>query len=92
MDQLKIRNLDNTEFVEVDIRPGAACINHTLAELAPQLPHEVVIISVRRASGFVDIAHGNTCFLPGDRVVAFIHSDSKSALYETLLGRGDPKS
>jgi CIC family chloride channel protein len=92
LDQLKLRNLDHTEFVEVDITPGAICVNKTLSDLALQLPHEAVIISVRRDSGQVDIAHGNTKFLPGDRVVAFIHSDSKAALYKTLLGVSAPTS
>jgi CIC family chloride channel protein len=89
LEQLKLQKIDHTEFVEVNITPGAVCVNKTLSDLASQLPHEAVIVSVRRASGQVDIARGDTKLLPGDQVIAFIHSDSKAALRQTLLGNSN---
>jgi len=86
MERLKLRHVDDTEFVEVDIPEDAACVGKTVSELARKLPRKVVIVSVRRASGQVIIAHGDTCLEVGDRVEAFIHQDSKPKLYECLLG------
>ncbi|MFQ5577349.1 MAG: chloride channel protein, partial [Anaerolineae bacterium] len=86
MERLKLRNVDNTEFVEVDITPGAPCAGKTIANLAGQLPYDSVIISVHRASGQVLVAHGDTCLEPGDRVVVYTTTDSKPALLACLLG------
>ena len=86
MERLKLRHVDNTEFVEIDIPPDALCVGKTLSELARKLPREAVIVSVRRASGQVIIAHGDTRLQVGDRVEAFIQTDSKPHLYNCLLG------
>lgn len=86
LERLKLRHVDNTEFVEIDIHPEAICVGKTLSELARKLPREAVIISVRRASGKVVIAHGDTRLEVGDRVEAFTHTDSKPQLYDCLLG------
>ena len=86
LERLKLRHVDNTEFVEIDISPEAACVNRTLSDLARKLPRDAVIVSVRRASGKVIIAHGDTTLQAGDRIEAFIHTNSKPQLYECLLG------
>ncbi len=86
MERLKLRHVDNTEFVEIDIPTGAVCVGKTLSELARMLPRGAVVISVRRVSGQVIIAHGDTRLEAGDRVEAFIHKQSKSKLYHCLLG------
>jgi len=85
LERLKLRHVDNTEFVEVDIPDHSACIHKTLADLARQLPRDGVIVSIRRASGQVIIAHGDTRIEPGDRLEAFSHTDSKPALMRCLL-------
>lgn len=85
MERLKLRHVDNTEFVEIDIPAGAICVGKTLSDLARRLPRGAVVISVRRASGQVIIAHGDTRLEAGDRVEAFIHKQSKPALYHCLL-------
>ena len=87
LERLKLRHVDNTEFVEIDIPPEATCVGKTLSELARMLPREAVIISIRRASGKVVIAHGDTRLEVGDRVEAFVHADSKPQLYGCLLGQ-----
>ncbi|MEW5959114.1 MAG: chloride channel protein [Chloroflexota bacterium] len=87
LERIKLRHVDNTEFVEIDITPEAVCVDKTLSELSKKLPREAVIVSVRRASGKVVIAHGDTRLYAGDRVEAFIHTDSKPQLYECLVGQ-----
>ncbi len=87
LERLKLRHVDNAEFVEIDIPPEATCVGKTLSELARMLPREAVIVSIRRASGKVVIAHGDTRLEAGDRVEAFVHTDSKAQLYGCLLGQ-----
>jgi len=89
MQRLKLRHVDNTEFVEVDIPGNSVCVHKTLADLARRLPRDGVIVSIRRASGQVIIAHGDTRIEPGDRIEAFIHTDSKPALMNCLLAETD---
>ncbi len=89
MERIKLRHIDNTEFVEIDVTPDSPCVNKTLAELGRLLPREAVIVSIRRASGQVIIAHGDTRLQPGDRIEAFIQTDCKPQLYECLLGQAD---
>jgi CIC family chloride channel protein len=91
MERLKLRHVDNTEFVEIDIPPGAPCVHKTLSDLARHLPREAVVISIRRAPGQVVIAHGDTLLEPGDRVETFIHKDSKPQLLDCLLGNSREK-
>ncbi|RME44108.1 MAG: CBS domain-containing protein [Caldilineae bacterium] len=86
MERLKLRNVDNAEFVEVEITPDAPCAGKTIADLAGQLPYEAVVVSVHRPSGQVLVAHGDTCLEPGDRVVVYTNTDSKPALLTCLLG------
>ncbi len=90
MERLKLRHVDNTEFVEVDIPPDSICVHKTLIDLAHHMPRDGVIISIRRASGQVIIAHGDTRIEPGDRIEAFIHKSSKPALMACLLGKSAP--
>lgn len=86
MERLKLRHVDGTEFVEIDIPPDAPCVNKMLSELARQLPRDAVVVSVRRASGHVVIAHGDTVLQAGDRLELFIHKDSAPQLYRCFLG------
>jgi CIC family chloride channel protein len=88
--QLKLRDVDNTEFIELKLQSDATCVNRTVSDIATSLPHEVIIISIRRASGEVIIPHGDTSFQAGDQVVAFIHTDSKPALFKCLQGSEQP--
>jgi len=86
MERLKLRNVDNAEFVEVEITPDAPCAGRSIADLAGQLPYESVVVSVHRPSGQVLVAHGDTRLEPGDRVVVYTTTDSKPALLSCLLG------
>ena len=88
-EQLKLRHMSDTEFVEVDLPPGAPAVNKAVSELGSLLPHDAVILSIRRASGQVVVVRGDTRLQVGDRIVAFIAKDSKPQLYKCLLA-SDP--
>jgi CIC family chloride channel protein len=84
--QLLLRQIDDTEFLEVEIEPGSPADGRSLAALAADLPHECVIISVRRHQTVL-IPHGDTVLRAGDLVSAFLHRRDESRLRDCLLGR-----
>ncbi len=90
MEQLQLRNIDHTEFVEIEIRPNSPCVNKTIADLADQLPYDAVMVSIRRPSGLVQVVHGDTRFEAGDYITVFINTDSKEQLYSVLQGNTNP--
>jgi CIC family chloride channel protein len=83
--QIRMRKVDNTEFVEIDVDQGAPCVGQTVETLSQTLPYECVLISIRRASGQIIIPHGDTVFRPGDRVTAFVESQAAPQLHHCLL-------
>ncbi len=87
MEQLRLRKIDDTTFVEVELLDDSPSVGKTIAELAPHMPYEAVIVSVRHRHGSVDVAHGNTKLASGDVLTVFIHNQSESQLYQALLGK-----
>lgn len=85
--RIRLRNVDNTDFVEIDVSAQAPCANATVAEISGALPQECVLISIRRSNGQVVIPHGHTVLQPGDRIMAFVHQDAVPDLQRCLLGR-----
>jgi CIC family chloride channel protein len=83
--QMRLRKVDNTEFVELDVEPGAPCVGCTVETLSQNLPQECVLISIRRSSGQIVIPRGDTVFRPGDRVIAFVESEVAAQLHHCLL-------
>ena len=83
---LRLRKLDRTEFLELEVQPDAPCVGCRLQDLGPRLPHEAVLVSIQRASGQVLIPHGDTVLQPGDRVTAFVEVDAVAELRDQLLG------
>jgi CIC family chloride channel protein len=81
--QLQLRNVDGTEFVEIELMPGDAAVGKTVTSLASRMPYECVLVSIRRNDALL-IPHGDTTFLAGDRVTAFISSGDAARL-ETCL-------
>ncbi|HEY64669.1 MAG TPA: CBS domain-containing protein [Caldilineae bacterium] len=69
MDQLRLGRVTGTEFVQVDVAPESAAAGKQIRELV--LPHECVIVSVRRGRGLI-IPHGDTVLQPGDRITALV--------------------
>ncbi|HUW14348.1 MAG TPA: chloride channel protein [Anaerolineae bacterium] len=83
---LRLRKLDRTEFLELEVQPDSPCAGCRLQELGDRLPHEAVLVSIQRASGQVLIPHGDTVLQPGDRVTAFVEIDAAAELRDQLLG------
>ncbi|MCA9973751.1 MAG: chloride channel protein, partial [Anaerolineales bacterium] len=84
-DKARLRLVDNTEFLEIEIPPESPAVNRTLLQLARQLPHDCVIVSVRR-HGNVIIPHGDTTLHTGDLVSVFLRRSDESSLQACLLG------
>jgi CIC family chloride channel protein len=81
--RMGIRNLDGTEFVEFTLKKGDRAIGKMLAELAPNLPNDCVLVSVRQGGRLV-IPHGDTVFNIGDKITAFVACDSVDTVFQTF--------
>jgi len=81
--RLKIRNIDGTEFVELILKEDSPATGKTVGEIANALPHECILISIRREGNLL-IPHGNTELRRGDQLTAFIRSKDVEKLYESL--------
>lgn len=81
--RMGIRNLDGTEFVEFTLKTGDRAIGKMLAELAPNLPNDCVLVSARQGGRLV-IPHGDTVFNVGDKITAFVACDSVDTVFQTF--------
>ncbi len=81
--RMRIRNIDGTEFVELILKENSPATGKTVGEIASMLPHECVLISIRR-EGNVLIPHGETELQTNDRITAFIQSKDVEQLYTSL--------
>lgn len=68
--RMQLRNLDNTEFVEIHLKPGDQGVGKTILDVAPTLPKECILVSIRR-NGKMMIPHGDTTLQVGDQITAF---------------------
>jgi CIC family chloride channel protein len=87
--RMRLRNIDDTEFLEIPLTEPCVAVGQSLAEVAGQLPDECIVISIRR-NGRVLIPHGDTVFKAEDRVTAFVRSSAARKLYDCLLGPDMP--
>jgi CIC family chloride channel protein len=85
---LQLRNLDGTDVVYLTLSMGDRAVGLALEALAETLPHECVLISVRR-QGRVIIPHGDTVFQVGDQVTAFMGQADQEAYYLCMCGNRD---
>ncbi len=81
--RMQMRNIDGTEFVELALTENSRALGKTIGELANTLPHECILISIRR-HGSVLIPHGETKLQAGDLLTAFIRSADVAELYKTF--------
>ncbi|OQY31854.1 MAG: hypothetical protein B6I38_05245 [Anaerolineaceae bacterium 4572_5.1] len=81
--RMKIRNIDGTEFVELTLKDDSPATGKTVGEIACNLPHECILISIRR-EGKVLIPHGETQLQTGDQLTAFTRSEDVEQLYKSL--------
>lgn len=79
----QLRNLDDTEFVDLVLSQGDKAVGKTIQEVGPTLPAECILIRIRR-EGKTVIPHGSTVFLQGDDLTAFINSRDYEKLYTSL--------
>ena len=61
---------EETEFVDISLVKNDSVIGKTVADIAPKLPDDCVLVSIQRNNNLI-IPHGDTVFQAGDRVTAF---------------------
>jgi len=81
---------DGAEFLEIHLQPGSPAAGKSLAELAPSLPRECVIVAIRRHGNLL-FPHGDTVLQADDDVTAFLSRGDEGKLRECLLGNGDSR-
>lgn len=86
-EHLRLGKMTGTEFVELEVDPDSAIVGKALRDL--QLPHECVLVSVRRGRRLI-IPHGDTVLQPGDKLTAFIAEECKGAICD-LVAKGGAK-
>jgi CIC family chloride channel protein len=86
-DQLQLRSIDNTKFLEIEIEATSQAIGRPLAEVGPTLPHECVVVSIRR-QGSVLIPHGDTVLQAGDQINFFLRRSDEAQLKACLKPPG----
>nr|WP_290668844.1 chloride channel protein [Ardenticatena sp.] len=79
----QLRNIDGTEFVDITLNEGDAAVGKRLVEIAPLLPQDSIIISIRR-DGRMLIPHGQTVFQAGDSITAFVRTSDIEQLFQAL--------
>ncbi len=84
-DAARLRHIDHTEFMEFTIPLHGRAVGKTIASLAPNLPHDCVLVSVRR-QGKILIPHGDTALQPGDLVNVFVCEDDEEKVRQCLMG------
>jgi CIC family chloride channel protein len=80
---MRLRNLDNTEFVEIKLKEGDPAVGKTLDEIARLLPDDCILVSIRRNNRLL-IPHGNTRLEAGDLITAFVTTDAVESLHHCL--------
>jgi chloride channel protein, CIC family len=76
---------EETEFVNVSLVEGDKAVGKSVADIAPNLPDDCVLVSIQRNNNLI-IPHGDTVFKAGDKVTAFIHTQDATDLYHCLHG------
>lgn len=78
--QFNLRNVEENEFMEIVVEPGAPMVGHSLVDFP--CSSDCHVISIRR-SGNVIIAQGNTEIHAGDIVVAYVYPEA----HDEVLGQ-----
>ena len=81
--RMQTRNIDGTEFVDINIPANAKANGRSISQLAENLPHDCILISIRR-DGNILIPHGETKLQTNDQLTAFIQSRDVEELYACL--------
>lgn len=83
----KLPTLPNPQmcFLDIAITPQSQVANKTLAAIAPGLPYECVVVSVRR-QGVLLVPHGDTVLRPDDVLNVFVRRADEPQLRSCLQG------
>ena len=84
-DRPPTQRADEMRFVVIEITPGCYSAQKTVAELAPRLPYDCVVVSIRR-HGSLLIPHGDTKLQPDDLINVFVRRVDEAKLRRCLLG------
>lgn len=82
---VRLQPTDHAEFLEIELPPDSPAVDKSLASLARKLPHDCVIVAIRR-HGTLLIPHGDTVLQSGDQVTAFLRHADQTRLRGCLLG------
>ena len=77
--RLRLKRTDKMKFVEIIIHNDSQCFGRTVSDIAPTLPYDCVIVSIRRY-GTLLVPHGDTKIMPGDIVSCFVRSADEERL------------
>jgi CIC family chloride channel protein len=80
---IELQEENELEYFEICLIEGDKAIGQSLKQLAPKMPPDCILISVRRDNKLL-IPHGNTIFRKGDLITAYIHSDAIDQLYAAI--------
>jgi CIC family chloride channel protein len=81
-ERLQLGKLSGTEFVELEVAAQSLLTGRAIRDLI--LPHDCVIVSVRRGRRVI-IPHGDTVFQVGDRVTALVSLECKEPVCSLFL-------
>ena len=81
--RMKTKTVDGTEFVDVNISADAQVNGKNISQLAKNLPHDCILISIQRDDNIL-IPHGETKLQENDQITAFIRSEDVEQLYTCL--------
>ncbi|GJM41376.1 MAG: chloride channel protein [Ardenticatenaceae bacterium] len=73
-------------FLDITITVESPAVNKTLASIAPNLPYECVVVSVRREEGLL-VPHGNTVLQPGDVLNVFVRRADEKQLRDCFFAQ-----
>ena len=72
-------------FLDIEITAESRAAHKTVASIAPELPYECVVVSVRR-QGVLLVPHGDTILQPGDGLNVFVRRADEVQLRNCLCG------
>ena len=85
--ELNAFNIDGTQFVDVTIQPDDDANGKTIQELAADLPHDCVLVSIRR-KGRMLTPHGDPVLQADDHITAYGTIHDAEELCEVLHRKG----
>lgn len=84
IEKLRFQSTPQMCFMDIEITPESPAAKKTLASVAPQLPYECVVVSVRR-QGSLLVPHGNTVLQPNDVLSVFVRRSDEAQLRDCFL-------